>query len=298
MLFTASVLWLQGNTLTKQPVHNENSILIYNGDLFNGVPEEFRKEYGDTKYLFNILNESEDIHASLCKLQGPYAFIYFDKLKNKIFFGRDKFGRRSLLIGKNENVLILSSVAKRTKDFEFMELPSVGTFSWDLSSDTLELNPYSQKYTTKLGELEAFLNKTFKVNNCSIAEETTFLGPDNDKIALLSRLQGLSVNEAFSLLLNNCQWSCNVTILKELLEDAVRRRISYQPKSCKMCILEKYSCSHSSVGVLFSGGVDCSILALLSNQFVDKGQPIDLFNISFDEANGFMSPDRVTGNNP
>ena len=31
-------------------------------------------------------------------IEGPWAFIYFDDAENKLFFGRDKLGRRSLLL--------------------------------------------------------------------------------------------------------------------------------------------------------------------------------------------------------
>ncbi|CAG9862568.1 unnamed protein product [Phyllotreta striolata] len=295
LCFLSSVLWLQGNSLSKQPVQNEQSVFIYNGDIFNGISEEFRKKYGDTNCVFEILNESDDIHHSLLKLQGPYAFVYYDKLHNKLHFGRDKYGRRSLLVGKNGETIVLSSVAKRTEDFEFMELPSIGTFTWDLNKGNLELSPFNESYSTKLGELELFLNKSFLIKHTAYPPDINFINPPATQLDLLNNLHGLPTDEAFSTLLAHSEWLENVKQLLELLEDSIKRRISNQPKFCKACIHVKPSCTHSSVGILFSGGVDCSILALLANNYVDKEQPIDLFNVSFDEAHGFSSPDRLTG---
>jgi asparagine synthetase B (glutamine-hydrolysing) len=50
-------------------------------------------------------------------------------------------------------------------------------------------------------------------------------------------------------------------------------------------------CNHPSLGVLFSGGIDSTLLALLAHNHVPRDQPIDLLNVAFDEN----APDRVTG---
>lgn len=50
------------------------------------------------------------------------------------------------------------------------------------------------------------------------------------------------------------------------------------------------ACDHASIGVLFSGGIDCTVIALIADRFVPERQPIDLINVSF--APG--SPDRLT----
>lgn len=41
-------------------------------------------------------------------------------------------------------------------------------------------------------------------------------------------------------------------------------------------------CHHSKVGILFSGGLDSTILAALANEFVPPGEPIDLLNVAFE----------------
>ncbi len=45
------------------------------------------------------------------------------------------------------------------------------------------------------------------------------------------------------------------------------------------------------VGVLFSGGIDCTVLAALSHFHLPSHEPIDLINVCFDVTR--QSPDRV-----
>ena len=48
---------------------------------------------------------------------------------------------------------------------------------------------------------------------------------------------------------------------------------------------------------MFSGGIDCTVLALLADLYVPKHQPIDLLNVAFpkNNKNNYDLPDRKTG---
>lgn len=75
-------------------------------------------------------------------------------------------------------------------------------------------------------------------------------------------------------------------------------RLKRQPNKCKDCLKDSVSpCYHSSVGILFSGGLDCTILAFLANKYVEKQQSIDLLNVAFkkDDSSSYDVPDRLTG---
>lgn len=108
---------------------------------------------------------------------------------------------------------------------------------------------------------------------------------------------------------------CKLTVMKELLkitklneictkiiqllQKSVQVRLETQPHRCKDCLHKNGSaeCNHCTVGVLFSGGLDCTILAYLADKYVPKDQPIDLINVAFkkDVGSCYDVPDRLTG---
>ncbi|KAL1514099.1 hypothetical protein ABEB36_003417 [Hypothenemus hampei] len=305
--FAASVLWLQGSTISQQPIEDEHSVFCYNGDIFSGFDENLQKEHGDTN-LFHSFVKNQINHNSLdnlCQVQGPYAFIIFNKCDKKVYFGRDIFGRRSLLMGKNEenDTFIISSVAKRNAEFKFIELPSIGIFSLNLWTKEFEVQfwPFkNHNFYSKLKELETFLGIKIKMNVHPIEKENGQNGEhgfvENDNFLLLKNLKiPKEFNDIFITLLQNSSWQFNVNSLKVLLENAIFKRISNLPPYCSECIKTQTSCNHATTGILFSGGVDCAILAVLLNKYVDNNRPIDLLNVSFDSQNNYQSPDRIVG---
>ncbi|KAF7280201.1 hypothetical protein GWI33_006305 [Rhynchophorus ferrugineus] len=291
LAFAGSVLWLQGKNLTPQPLEDSESIFIYNGDIFNGFDEATQNNFGDTKLFHNFLKENikNDTLDELYKVNGPYAFIYLDKAKKKLYFGRDIFGRRSLLLGKNKegDTLILTSVAKRKTEFDFIEVPSVGTFCYDIQKNRFEVYCWQHKnknYFSKLKDFESFLST--EIGNVFQREDDKPSNDirafeENENLKLLKSLKDTGLNEegntVLDQLLNSNLWLDNVKLLQ------------------KKCIQNKDNCNHATIGILFSGGVDCAVLALLCDKYVDKNRPIDLINVSFDEAKNYQSPDRISG---
>lgn len=94
--------------------------------------------------------------------------------------------------------------------------------------------------------------------------------------------------------------SCDDVI--RLLSLSVQDRCRATPPICKRCVAERSDCAHCKVGILFSGGIDCSILAVLANQHLQSDWPIDLINVSFEKVRKFTTapdidydtPDRLT----
>lgn len=89
------------------------------------------------------------------------------------------------------------------------------------------------------------------------------------------------------------------TVIKitELLENSIKQRLRTQPFKCKDCLTKSDSCIHCTVGILFSGGLDCTILAFLSHKYVPEDQSIELMNVAFkkDDNSSYVVPDRLTG---
>uniref|UniRef100_A0A8C5W452 Asparagine synthetase domain-containing protein 1 n=1 Tax=Microcebus murinus TaxID=30608 RepID=A0A8C5W452_MICMU len=141
-LFSGHVLHLRG-VLTAQPLEDERgNVFLWNGEVFSGIKVE--AEENDTQIMFNYLssckNES-DILSLFSKVQGPWSFIYYQASTHYLWFGRDFFGRRSLLwhfsnLGKS---FCLSSVGAQTSGVanHWQEVPSSGVFRIDLKSPTI-----------------------------------------------------------------------------------------------------------------------------------------------------------------
>lgn len=77
--------------------------------------------------------------------------------------------------------------------------------------------------------------------------------------------------------------------LMEYLSESVQERVMATPSHCKLCIKirdssEPGTCHHSKVGILFSGGIDCTILALLADRYIHPDDDIDLINVSFEKV--------------
>ena len=51
------------------------------------------------------------------------------------------------------------------------------------------------------------------------------------------------------------------------------------------------------IALLFSGGLDCTVLAVLLDKYVPKNQSIDLLNVAFERKfnDDYLTPDRLTG---
>ncbi|XP_069126175.1 asparagine synthetase domain-containing protein 1-like [Argopecten irradians] len=124
------VLHLRGQ-LTPQPLQDHHgNTLLWNGEIFGGI--EVGDKENDTQILLKELSGSSDpghLLSTLAKVQGPWAFVYWEEKTKHLWFGRDMFGRRSLLWHLPQNrkePFILSST--KVGPQEFREIPSVGIY--------------------------------------------------------------------------------------------------------------------------------------------------------------------------
>ncbi|CAI9533863.1 unnamed protein product [Staurois parvus] len=140
--FSGHVLHLRGE-LTPQPLQDENgNIFLWNGEVFGGI--DILSTTNDTFVMFQHLTSCDNVHDLLSifsKVQGPWAFIYYQSKNHSLWFGRDYFGRRSLLWKFSDNleeILSLTSVAESLTDNDhWQEVPASGIFRCDLSTCAL-----------------------------------------------------------------------------------------------------------------------------------------------------------------
>ena len=140
------VLHLRGESIAKQPVEDGfGNILAWNGEIFDGL-EVHEYESDTTALLRNLhVNTSsvedgiEHVLKTMSRIHGPWAFVYYQANQHTLWFGRDYFGRRSLLWhfpSSNSDLFALSSVGTRFKENTgeqfWKEVPAIGIYSADV----------------------------------------------------------------------------------------------------------------------------------------------------------------------
>lgn len=118
LTLTSTVLSLRGDHLAKQPLVDaeSGSVLCWNGEAWKlgGKPVEGNDGEAVLSLLTaasrNLGNEDSVLDA-LRSIEGPFAFIFLDKNARRLYYGRDRLGRRSLLLKWGDEFL-LSSIAE------------------------------------------------------------------------------------------------------------------------------------------------------------------------------------------
>ncbi|CAH0726032.1 unnamed protein product, partial [Brenthis ino] len=305
LYFSAYILWMQGMKLTPQPVEDENGILLFNGDIFD---DTWDKKFSDTYVLMRKLvtcNSSEQIISQMKTLKGPFSLIYYNKLKNKLFFLRDRIGRNSLLFCKSSNSYVISSVLGRK--YSCIEIPATYIYEFNINEQKLQLHSWNdslelvntlsiENWLQVIKEQQSQPDDEFIVD---FDNTSSNLSEEDDVVQQIEKLSQKYENKLVILkhLLDNSIIFKTVMKIVELLEKSVKVRVETQPSKCKDCIKTEIKCNHCTTGILFSGGLDCTILAFLADKYVPKDQPIDLINVAFETKNNdsYDVPDRITG---
>lgn len=274
--FVSSVLSLRGHQVTKQPIFTDlnGNILIWNGEIFNSSLIKIDSNENDGLKLFEALDKAktiQEIFDIFSSIKGPYSFVYLARRFNKIFYGRDRLGRRSLLIRTNENMIMLSSVKvfSTHEKLEFDELKANGFYTIDLNENCL--NSISQIEWGSEFLQDKIVNFNDSVEKIDYSNEETVKIQEN---------------------------------LETLLLQSIKRRIDPFPHMCKSCyeaqkcLKNENKCQHAKIGILFSGGLDSAVIAALVDKILPPLESIDLLNIAFeqiDKDKPYLVPDRISG---
>ncbi len=111
---------VDNSPLSDQPFSDdsENQWLLYNGEIYNYYDLKNKlirkgqsfKTGSDTEVLFHFLKKG--YLDELRDLNGMFAFVFFDKIKNKMVFARDRWGMKPLYYYSDDNFVIVSSAIK------------------------------------------------------------------------------------------------------------------------------------------------------------------------------------------
>lgn len=287
--------------LTPQPVlDNAGNVLEWNGEIFGGLP--VRPEENDTAVFSQRLSGCDspsEILSVLSTIQGPWGFVYYQKAGDYLWFGRDFFGRRSLLwmFDAVSSALTLTSVAAHSPASDgaaWLEVPAVGVYRIDLKAATeagfvtLEVYPWAHGGGDLFSSCsEAFLGSVpsgcTAVRNQSGLELPSPVCPLNTSIPepfkeTVYPHAHSCVNDLEQLLATK-EMNDEVNRLIDVVSEAVRRRVQSLP--LRVPDESPPLSDQASVAILFSGGIDSMILAALADRHIPAQEPVDLLNVAF-----------------
>ncbi|CAJ2650380.1 unnamed protein product [Trifolium pratense] len=241
----------------------------------------------------------------LSTIKGPWAIVYWQDSSRTLWFGRDAFGRRSLLVHwptKDDSTFLLSSVSPVSPDRQASEKEShIGVEPLSYWEE-LPCGIYSMQEDTSnsngslVGEVQiheytnSILYELIKWERNSIEPSSENQQTSQHKLSRMEQdLHSISLDsvphEAGSI---QPEIPMQAHMLLNLLKESVIRRTSlYTIYRAAICGIrqEKFV----PVAVLFSGGLDSMILSALLDQCLDPSYEIDLLTVSFD---GELAPDR------
>ncbi|KAI9317483.1 asparagine synthase-domain-containing protein [Dichotomocladium elegans] len=310
--FFSSVLHLRGQYNVPQPIHSEatGNILCWNGEVFHGL--QITTGENDTQVLFDRLNKATDtdVPEVVSSIEGPFAFVFYQKSENRIWFGRDCLGRRSLLWRRTESSIVLCSAAEQWEANDeralWEELPAEGIYCIDLFGDEnapavyrvhnhpVRLHPWT--YTANDGKTNSLILPFPKLDRTL---------PEHKQ----QHRQPQEIEPVLDNVRKHAKEFCQV------LDRAVKFRVAdiphHQHHLTSVDITQNIDSAATAprVAILFSGGLDCISLAALVHRHLDPAEPIDLLNVAFENPRSenakkkekhhvismYDTPDRITG---
>ncbi|KAH8283291.1 hypothetical protein KR054_011305 [Drosophila jambulina] len=307
ILLAGSVLWQQGADLQKQPIDIGGFIILFNGDFYNLQKPD---NISDTLFVANRLAQcinAQQIISVLKPLEGPHSLIIYDKREQILYFSRDTFGRNSLIIERTQHGINLLSTSGYFNNNQLsLELPPLGIYQIDvnnLTSCVLHLwQPLHEYAEQLLYNLDVTLGLKTTVESI-ISPSWLFkkkLKYDYDFYKFPYTADHV---ELYENLISQPQIKASLNALDKLFSDSVANRVKCTAPLCRICLSEldkkKTVCRHAKICILFSGGIDCTILALIANKFVPDNEPIELINVAFESGQNISEnlwdvPDRRT----
>ncbi|KAK5100577.1 hypothetical protein LTS08_005328 [Lithohypha guttulata] len=250
LTFTASVLALRGAQVQVQPIVDQpsGSILCWNGEAWNfdGQPVPDNDTHFISTILFEACKHSSDVEGDvlkvLSKISGPYAFVFYDAKSLKLYFGRDALGRRSLTVDDRCDNDANLTIASVVGK-------SIGTTAQEIKTAQVYLLDLKQPQLA----LTALRYETF-----------------SPRINKAVPIQPISLSDTPS--------TQAVSNLVDKLTTSLQLRVQGIPTYTAINDSE----DPAKVAILFSGGLDCTLIARLCHELLPKDQPIDLLNVAFE----------------
>ncbi|KFP57714.1 Asparagine synthetase domain-containing protein 1, partial [Cathartes aura] len=312
-LFSGHVLHLRG-LVTPQPLEDaNNNIFLWNGEIFNGV--HVGDLENDTEVMFHHLalcSSEADFLSLFSSLRGPWSFIYYQASRHSLWFGRDYFGRRSLLwqfSNEVDSAFCLTSVSVYSESGnQWQEVPASGIFKIDLkacaTTKSLSLTLFPWKYSCTEKAVEEIFSNVLDQISKDLPNHIRLV---MSEAKLCLRAPVIPLNKTISEASGECPGTNTSNIIHmvsvetlqgflaeehkkklvhqftNVLNEAVKRRVLslFRDEDQKTREVPGMPNRKAHVAVLFSGGIDSMVIAALADKHVPLEEPIDLLNVAF-----------------
>ncbi|KDN45909.1 hypothetical protein K437DRAFT_246888 [Tilletiaria anomala UBC 951] len=237
----------------------------------------------------------EVLASILDEVEGPFAFVLIEPSRARIFYGRDMLGRRSLLhtprVSLNsssfagDHGFLLCSCSTEAVVRTFARIDSEGSHGVrepaaveSTDGESTAPNTADIQLTNRLEEVPT--SSYFLLTLHSEPESKPWprirpdwrcvqsAGPSEDPVSMQQQRSDKRKQNAENLLTE--------------LKTAVASRLP--PIQCRTAssVSGSHSSSTCSTALLFSGGLDCTVLALLAHAHLPPEEQIDLINVAFE----------------
>ena len=307
LTFAASVLSLRGDDVVQQPLYDATRgyTLCWNGEAWACRGEAI--DGNDAEVVFAALcNASTGHSGQLCddpeqilraqlnvlsSFTGPYAFVFYDPPNERVLFGRDVLGRRSLVVRQDEDMLYLSSVCDSSISKDWKEVEVDGLYFLDLNPGRATLRGSTGgQYGAFIGQRVPWAQS--KDDACAMPVLVRKLGPVIGSLAEFSQRNPFpAINKAVPP--NNTpllsSHSMEILELLKILGAAVSLRVQHVHHPLTL------QAPAPKIAILFSGGLDCTLLARLAHESIPLDHEIDLVNVAFENPRVAAATGRGTG---
>ncbi|GAA5954844.1 hypothetical protein JCM8115_005546 [Rhodotorula mucilaginosa] len=262
--FFGSVLHMRGDKVTPQPlVSSAGDVLLWNGEIFDGV--EVGEHENDGMKLMERIEEfgPERFLEAIGPVEGPYAFVYFQAAPKRLWYGRDPLGRRSLLSSGPDGQFALALASNAPppagdSEREWQEVDCGAIHAYSLATWPIERESFARTHPSSANSRDPLVLPFDRINPAlpSIGDTvpmTRKLPPDP--------VMGQRILDVMR------------TFISEL-ERAIRARVATVPPVPAP--------PAARVAVLFSGGLDCTVVAAVLDRVLPRHEAIDLITVAFE----------------
>ena len=235
---------LRGPSAVVQPLEDAaGNALLWNGEIFGGSAALVQEGCSDTEAMLHALGQCASVPALMAQVHGPWAFVYWHAATSTLWYGRDPLGRRSLLRAEphgpdgRRRLLLCSVAAPRAGE-------AAGGAGWaELAAD-------------RMNSVRVAGDGSFTAA-CHVAPALPVAVPlppalrdDGTDAVAAGRLWSAADADG---------QAATLRLLRALM-GAVRRRVCDVPPP-RSAAPPGSGATSSRVAILFSGGIDCMVLA-------------------------------------